>query len=355
MSWRLQVWRFHGIFTYGNDRYIVKTRLQVIIFLLFAPPIFGEVLSSSTPILSFVEPVTCLLLVLLYGCGALLVRELRARWRLGWGVILLAVAYGILEEGVIVQTFFNPGWEDLGALSAYGMFLGVQWPWTLMLIAFHATISILAPLAAADLIWPGYKDEPLLKTPGLVLAIAGLSLMAAVSIPGFRRMPDMMESLPGWGILSCAGGIVVILILAAKTSAQMSSPIPPGRGARPGVVCGAAFAFQALNVSIPFAFAEHGISAGATIVLQAVILTLAVLFSLRTLCFPNVGERTRWAALSGSLGFWIIVSTGHELTGSGWPNEYAGAGLVSLGIIVFLFFLHRRIRKTDERTTRNDA
>jgi len=321
----------------------MKARSKAIIFLLIAPPIFGEVLSGSTPVLSFVEPVTCVLLVLLYGCGALLIRELRVRWRLGWGVVLLAIAYGIMEEGVIVQTFFNPGWEDLGALSAYGMFLGVQWPWTLMLIAFHATISILAPLAAVDLIWPDYKYEPLLKTPGLVLAIAGLSVMCTVSIPEFRRMPTMMDSLPGWGIIIFAGVIVVILILAAKKTAQKSPPISPGRGARPGVVCAAAFAFQTLNVIIPFSFAENNIPAGVTIVLQVILLGLALGFAFRTLFDSNVTDRTRWAALFGSLGFWMIISVSREISTPGWPNEYAGAGAVSVGIVILLVFLKRRI------------
>ena len=36
--------------------------------------------------------------MLLYGCGTLLIREAKARWKLGWSVILLAIAYSIIEE-----------------------------------------------------------------------------------------------------------------------------------------------------------------------------------------------------------------------------------------------------------------
>jgi len=322
----------------------------VILFLLIVPPVFAEVLSGSTPLLSFVNPVTCVLLVLLYGCGALLIRELRARWQLGRGIVLVAAAYGILEEGVIVQTFFNPGWEDLGALSGYGMVLGVQWPWTLMLIAFHATISILAPLAAADLIWPDYRDEPLLRPTGLVMATAGILLIAAVSIPEFRRMPQMVESLPGWGMIAGAGMSVVLLIVAARMIPRKSLPTQTGRRARPGVVCGAAFGFQALNVVIPFACAEQGVAAGVTIVLQVTLIGLVVWSALHALSPPNVTDRIRWAALSGSLGFWMIIAVGREVSIPGWPNEYAGAGAVSLGVVILLAFLIRRIRKSDERT-----
>jgi len=329
----------------------MKTRHKTIIFFLIAPPIFAEVLSGSTPLLAFVKPVTCLLLVMLYGCGALLIREIRARWRLGRGIVFLAVAYGILEEGVIVQTFFNPGWEDLGVLSAYGMFLGVQWPWTLMLIAFHATISILAPLAAADLMWPDDRNEPVLKTSGLVLATAGIALMAAFSIPGFRRMPEMAGSLPGWGVIAGACVVVGLLIVAARLSGGGSPSTAPGRGARPGVVFGAAFLFQALNVIIPFAFAENSVPGGVTIAVQVILLSLALGFALRMLFPQRVTKMVRWASLSGSLGFWMIVAVGHELSGPGWPNEYAGAGAVSLGIVILLMYLKKRIQRTEIRTS----
>jgi hypothetical protein len=329
----------------------MKTRYKIILFLLISPAVFGEVLSTSAPPLSFVEPVTFVLLVLLYGCGALLIRELRVRWRLGWGVLLLAVAYGILEEGVIVQSFFNPGWEDLEMLSAYGMFLGVQWPWTLMLIAFHAVISILAPLATADLIWPDYKETPLLKTKGLTLAIAGIGLMSAVSIPGFRRMPNMAQTLPGWGIVIGAAAIVVLLVVFAKRSASISPPISPGRTPRPAGVFAAAFLFQALNVIIPFAFADEGVPAGVTILLQVILLSVALVYAMRKLPFSLATERIRWAAIFGSLGFWMIVATVTELSGAAWPNEYVGSALVSLGICILLLFLGRRIRKRDERTS----
>jgi len=153
----------------------MKKETKILISLLFLPPALGELLSGSTPPLQFFNPISLLILVSLYGCGTLLIREAKARWKLQWSVILLAVAYSIIEEGIMVQSFFNPGWEDLGILSGYGMYFGVQWPWTIMLILFHATISTLIPIAIVDLLWPKYKDVPLLKKRGLILAFAGIS------------------------------------------------------------------------------------------------------------------------------------------------------------------------------------
>lgn len=94
------------------------------------------------------------LAILLYGFGALLIREIKVRWKLQWSVI-----------------FFNPGWEDLGVLAGYGMYLGVQWPWTIMLIFFHATISTLIPIKFVDLLWPDYKDKPLIGKRGMIVSL----------------------------------------------------------------------------------------------------------------------------------------------------------------------------------------
>ena len=72
-------------------------------------PAVGELLSRSFSPLQFFNPVFFLLLVGLYGCGALLVRETAARRQLnGAGILLLGAAYGIIEEGLTCKSFFNP-------------------------------------------------------------------------------------------------------------------------------------------------------------------------------------------------------------------------------------------------------
>jgi probable HAF family extracellular repeat protein len=59
-----------------------------------------------------------LVLTALYGSGSILIRELSLRWRKGWPSILaLGAAYGIVEEGLMVKSFFDPNWVDLGTLG----------------------------------------------------------------------------------------------------------------------------------------------------------------------------------------------------------------------------------------------
>jgi len=70
----------------------------VLILFLLAPTI-GELLSGSAPPVEFFNPFGFVILVSLYGSGALIVRELKIRWKKGIGsILLLGAAYSILEE-----------------------------------------------------------------------------------------------------------------------------------------------------------------------------------------------------------------------------------------------------------------
>ena len=69
----------------------------------------------------------------------MLIREVVRRR--GWGypnILILALAYAVLEEGVTTQSLFNPNYADLrlldpGHISA----LGMGAPWTLFVLVLH--------------------------------------------------------------------------------------------------------------------------------------------------------------------------------------------------------------------------
>src|SRR5512136_2777824 len=89
--------------------------------LWFASPILGELVSGSSPLNEYINPFTILTLGMLYGSGAILVRELVIHWKKGWfSLLLLGMAYGIYEEGLMVRSFFDPNWMDLDKLNVYG-------------------------------------------------------------------------------------------------------------------------------------------------------------------------------------------------------------------------------------------
>src|SRR4030042_2276196 len=107
-------------------------------------PVIAELCSVSPPPLEFFFPPSFVLLLGLYGAGVLIVRELAVKWNLGWaGIVVLGVAYGILEEGVAIKSFFDPYWMDLGGLGEDGRYLETNWVWAGWLTVYHASVSIM--------------------------------------------------------------------------------------------------------------------------------------------------------------------------------------------------------------------
>lgn len=115
----------------------VKHKFPLILLVLLSP-VIAELLSGSAPPLEFFNPLGFVILVGLYGSGVLIVRELSLKWGNGWStILLLGIAYGIIEEGLAVKSFFDPQWMDLGILGVYGRWIGVNWVWSFYLTVYH--------------------------------------------------------------------------------------------------------------------------------------------------------------------------------------------------------------------------
>ena len=133
--------------------------------LFFIAPIFGELLSGSLPLNEFINPIAIITSAMLYGSGAIIARELNIRWKKGWlSLLLLGFAYGIFEEGIMVRSFFDPNWMDLGALGTYGRVDGLNVVWSYHLTIYHATVSILASIAFAEMLYPKQRKERWITT-----------------------------------------------------------------------------------------------------------------------------------------------------------------------------------------------
>jgi len=134
-----------------------------ILALYVMAPVIGEVLSLNTPPLTFLlNPSTLIFEPALYGSGALLIREIARRRGLGWrGILLLGAAYGVVEEGLAVQTWFIPSGVD-----TYGRAFGVNWVWAAGLTIFHAVFSVTIPILLVEAIFPRVADRPWLTRAG---------------------------------------------------------------------------------------------------------------------------------------------------------------------------------------------
>lgn len=154
--------------------------------LLLLSPGIPEYLSGSSPLNAIIlNPLMFAFQLLanlgLYGPGVLLVREAKVRWGKGWGtVLLLGAAYGILEEGVALSTLFNPTAGPVGALGAYGHWLGVNWVWVAGIIPVHMIYSISIPIMILGLALPETNGRRFLEGRKLpaALVILGTDVFA---------------------------------------------------------------------------------------------------------------------------------------------------------------------------------
>src|ERR1700687_174498 len=84
----------------------------------------------------------------LYGGGALLIREVTRRARRGWPtILLLGLAYGLLEAGLFDMSLFNSSYEGLDLTAAYIPVFGISAYYSLAFIVGHAVWSISVPIA----------------------------------------------------------------------------------------------------------------------------------------------------------------------------------------------------------------
>jgi hypothetical protein len=152
----------------------------VALALLFLSPIVGEMISGSTPPLLFVQPFALIFLPAMYGAWALLTHEVIARRRLGWGnALLLGAAFGVFQEALVVQTWFNyiSPQSPSHTGGTYGLVAGTSLNWALNLTIYHAVVSITVPLILVTVFFPRRAPLPWLGPKRIVLVAAWMLLL----------------------------------------------------------------------------------------------------------------------------------------------------------------------------------
>jgi hypothetical protein len=153
---------------------------------------------------------------MLYGFGALITRELTLRWQnksyAFLTLIFLGLAYGCIEEGLFLMSFFNPDWGDLGDFQYYGRVMGVNWTWAVFLAIFHMVFSIIVPIVLAHYAFPTIKEEQWLPNYLLIIFIVLFLLGGGVWIffvyTDFGYLPGILE------YLLCLFVTILLILLA---------------------------------------------------------------------------------------------------------------------------------------------
>jgi hypothetical protein len=148
-------------------------------------PLLGEVVGAALRLSYFVEPLRVVSILCFYGAGVVLVREIAQRLRLnGWGIVLLGLAYALIEEGLALQTIFNP--QGMDGEMMYGRAAGVNWFWAVLVCGYHVVWSVLIPIGMVHILFPRESGSPWLsprKLPVFAGVFAlGTALFALISL-----------------------------------------------------------------------------------------------------------------------------------------------------------------------------
>ena len=314
-------------------------RILPAILLVFIAPIIAEYLVGDFPVeqvsvLAFIGP--------MYGFGALFIRELVRRTGRGWPtMIALAFVYGVLEEGVVDQSLFNPNFLNAHLLD-YGFIpkLGMGAVLTAFILNLHVIWSICAPIALVELLFVKRRTEPWLRNIGLgvsaVLYVAGATMITLNFLRRFSARPFQ------YGIVAMLVGIGLAFAFLLFRPGE-GSPTLPGTTPSPWLM--GAFAF--VGTSIAMLLFQHG---KAWHVPAAVTVLTILLLDVGALAYIFTSARRggwsnmhRFALVAGALltycwsGFYTLVSLNGPTTIS------SHAGLVA-GFIALLAFLWWKLR-----------
>jgi len=307
-------------------------------------PLVAEVLFGATPIsrIGALLPDS-----LLYGGGAVLIRELARRRGSGWGrIALLGAAYGIVEEGLAMQSLFNPNLFNAGALG--GRALGVNGVWGEWTIGYHIVWSIAIPILLAELLFPARRREPWLGRIGV--AVAGvLYILGALAIAAIFRLviaPDFRAPVIA---LACAALLAVALVTLALGWPAAPAPKPAAEPVRDAPSPWLVGLVAALTAGLWFGLLDLPSSLReSALVLLPMLGELALVAGVAAL-IRRWSARRDWsdihrlalacgALLASMLFGFFAVTAGNRV-------DQQGQGVASLVAVVLLALLARRLQQ----------
>lgn len=311
--------------------------------LFFLAPSVAELLTGSAPPAEFFNPLLFIVLCALYGSGAVLVRELVVRWKKGWpSILLMGMAHGIIEEGLMVKSFFDPHWVDLGAMSVVGRWAGVNVLWALSLTLFHAVWSIGIPILIVELLFPERAGLPWLRS-GWLGWLAGL---LAVDVAfGFLALTPYRPPIVPYLV---AGGIAAALILTARrlpaTWGQAAAQVVPEK--RHALKAwGAGFTATLAFFFLIWVLPGTGLPAALILALLVLLAVFVTGILVRLISGARWQTERALAAASGALTLFILLAPLQQLDATRTDNT-AGMALVGLAGGLCLAWTWRRVTRS---------
>ncbi|HUD84490.1 MAG TPA: hypothetical protein VMQ67_13355, partial [Candidatus Saccharimonadales bacterium] len=228
------------------------------------------------------------------------------------------VAYVIAEEGLMLNTLFDPTKNTAGRLW------GVNWVWTAGMFVVHSLMSVFVPILLAEAIYYEKADEPWVKPRTLFVLLAlflanvfGLGRLIAPS-----NRPDALHYLMEAAIIGAC------LWLAKYSPGPRPATAETRTGHSPLWLYVASLIGMTATTVTGFAAPALAVPAIAKV---AVMMTVYAAF-LGLLHHGRAFDRgldplSKFAVASGMISFWILVS---PLTAFGKGN----VGPVAFAVLV---------------------
>ncbi|KAA6223968.1 DUF998 domain-containing protein [Streptomyces albofaciens JCM 4342] len=203
-------------------------RLAPAFALFVLAPFVGEFLLGN---LTLAELPLGLVLAPMYGCGALLVREVGRRSGGGWPtMVLLAAAYALIEEGPVDQLLWNDSYAGADLLHgpSYIPALGMSVELTQTVLALHTVWSVCVPIALVETLTRSRRGEPWLGRVGL--AVVAVVFVAGGVLVFLGNYGEERFVASPWQL---AGVCLAVVLLVAAAFAVRARRLPPLPGRAP--------------------------------------------------------------------------------------------------------------------------
>lgn len=316
--------------------------------LVVLAPLIAELALGSTPI----RMAWLILLWLpIYGAGVLLIRECVRRVGGGWpSLLLLGVAYEIMEDGVGLQALTSP--HLYGAAHWAPRVLGFNSAYWEANVVYHIVFSVFIPIVLTDVLFPSHRDRPYLKRTGLIItgifAALGVGLLR-VSVPPSQ---DPGYAVPAPLLIGYLVAVAVLAVLALRMLPRRPRPAPIPEAERRSAwrpwVAGLVGAVGALAFMLPmFPFGSsrqlaftHGAWAFLPMAFAAAVAVGMLLLIRHQVRTTTWDDRTTVGLITGALlahTFAGVLVFGRDTV------ERSGLELISGITLCMMLWLYRRI------------
>ena len=320
--------------------------------LLLLAPIISEVLYGATRV-SFLFAL--IPEIGIWGCGALIIRQVVRRRRRGWvSLLLLGLALAVAEECIIQQTSLAP---LIGSGNTdYGRAFGVNWVYFLWALGYESVWVVLVPVQLTELMFPVRRREPWIRRGGIAGAAIAFGFASIVAWFTWTRQarPNVFHLPPYDPPLSHI--VLALVIIALLAWAALALPDSTGKDREPRPPPPPWLAgLAAFGLGFPwgtFVLLGYGIFPWlpARLVMAGALIWVALAFWLMKRWSSRAAwqDTHRFALVSGAVMACILSGFVVFKMGGALPLDWIGKIILDLAAVVALIWLGLKIRRRPE-------